>query len=258
MPTEPNSRPSTPPSAAPSADHGVRGILRRLGPAGPLALIAATLPALGGFLLLGLLTRIEPHLKAHREAGFALYIVGFALLSGLAVLPTYAQAVLGGWVYKFPLGFPAALAGIVGGAAVGYALGLRATGDRFLRIIDERPKLRAVYEALLGSGFRRTLLIIFLVRLNSPFALTNFVLAATRAHPVAYVLGTLLGLAPRTAAAVYIAGTLKQLTFEQGGCRWLWITSIVITVVVVLIIGQIANNAIARVTRVRPPDREPA
>lgn len=223
-------------------------IFRRLGPAGPLAIVAATLPAIGGFLLLGLLTRIEPHLKGWGDAGVIVYVVLFSLLAGLAILPTYAQAVLGGWVYKFPLGFPAALVGVLGGALVGYVIGLRVTGDRVLRLVAEKPKLKAVYTALLGSGFWKTLLIITLVRLNSPFALTNYVLAATRAHVAAYVIGTVVGLAPRTAAAVFIAAGLKELSFERSGQRWLWIAGIVVTLVVIAIIGQIANNAVARVT----------
>lgn len=235
------------------------GILRRLGPAGPLALVSATLPAIGGFLLLGLLTTIEPHVRALGSVGVLLYILVFAVLSGLAILPTYAQAVLGGWVYKFALGFPAALAGMLGGALLGYALGRRAAAERVLRLIDEHPKWRAVYVALLGSGFGRTLLIVTLIRLNSPFALTNFVLAATRTNPLAYVLGTLLGLGPRTAAAVFIAAGMKQLTFERSGSKWLWIGGLVAVVVAVLVIGQIASHAVARVTASndRPEDPSP-
>lgn len=213
-----------------------------------MAIVSATLPAIGGFLLLGLLKTIEPHLRSLGEVGVLLYILLFAALSGLAILPTYAQAVLGGWVYRFPLGFPAALLGVLGGALIGYVVGLRASGDRVLRIIGEHPKWKVVYEALLGSGFWRTLLIITLVRLNSPFALTNFVLAATRANLVAYVLGTVLGLGPRTAAAVFIAAGLKELTFERSGQRWLWISGIVVTIVVVLVIGHIASRAVAKVT----------
>jgi uncharacterized membrane protein YdjX (TVP38/TMEM64 family) len=225
-----------------------------------LALVAATLPAIGGFLLLGLLTRIEPYLSGWGAAGIALYVLLFAVFAGFAILPTYAQAVLGGWVYKFALGFPAALVGVLGGALIGYAVGLRATGDRLVRLIDEQPKWKAVYDALLGSGFWKTLLIITLVRLNSPFALTNFVLAATRANPSAYVIGTVVGLAPRTAASVFIAAGLRELTFERSGQKWLWIAGIAVTFVVILIIGHIANNAIARITGgTAPPasDEEP-
>lgn len=226
-----------------------RDVLRRLGPAGPLAVVAGVLPALGGFTLLALLNQVGPWLKSHQAGGFVIYIVGFAVLSGAAILPTYAQAVLGGWAFGFAAGLPAALAGLLGGATLGYGLGRRATGDRVVRLLAEHAKWQAVHDALLGSGFGRTVLIIMLVRLNSPFALTNFVLAATRVHPLAYGLGTLLGLGPRTAAAVFIAAGLKELTFERTSARWLWIAGIVATVAVVLVIGQIAQNAVARVTQ---------
>jgi uncharacterized membrane protein YdjX (TVP38/TMEM64 family) len=253
-PAPPEGVPQPRPQRPATAGYDAGTIVRRLGPAGPLALVAATLPAIGGFLLLGLLTSVEPHLSALRMAGLVLYVIAFAVLSGLAVLPTYAQAVLGGWVYRFGLGFPAALAGVLGGALIGYALGQRATGDRLVRLIEEQPKWRAVHQALLGSGFWRTLLIITLVRLNSPFALTNFVLAATRTHLGAYVLGTVLGLGPRTAAAVFIATGLKQLTFEQTGYRWLWIGGMIALALAVIVIGQIASNAVSRVTGEAPTE----
>lgn len=250
----PNSNESTAEAVADAVTFG--SVVRRLGPAGPLALVAATLPAIGGIALLFLLTWIEPYLTAAPVTGVMVYIIGFALLSGFAILPTYAQAVLGGWVYKFPLGLPPALAGILGGALIGYAIGKRAAADRVMQLISERPEWRAVHDTLLGSGFWRTLLIVSLLRLNSPFALTNFVLAATRTNIWAYALGTVIGLSPRTAAAVFIAAGLKVLTFEKVTNRWLWIGTIVTTIIVVVIIGQIANSAIARVTGQK--DGEPA
>ncbi len=239
--------------AAPARDDAM-ALLRRLGPAGPLAIIAATLPAIGGFALLGTLTIVGPWLRSHQEAGVALYVVGFAVLAGLAILPTYAQAILGGWAFKFAVGFPAALAGFVGGSLIGYFIARRATGDRVVGIINEKPKWRAVYEALLHSGFWRTLLIIALVRvpLNSPFAITNLVMAATRVPLSAYFIGTLVGMAPRTAAAVWIAANLQELTVSGTKQPWMWIASIVVTVIVVIIVGVIANHAVARVTKAEP------
>lgn len=234
-------------------------LLRRLGPAGPLAIVAATLPAIGGFLLLGMLNIIGPWLQAHQEVGVLLYVLGFAVFAGLAILPTYAQAVLGGWAFGFAVGLPAALAGFVGGALIGYGVALRATGDRVVRLIAEQPKWQAVYDALLRGGFWKTLLIITLVRvpLNSPFAITNLVMAATRVPPLAYVVGTLVGMAPRTAAAVLIAANLKELTLQGTQQKWMWIGSIVLTIVIVVVIGHIANQAVRKVTAADPsPERK--
>jgi uncharacterized membrane protein YdjX (TVP38/TMEM64 family) len=105
--------------------------------------------------------------------------------------------------------------------------------------------------ALIGSGFWRTLLIITLIRVppSSPFALTNLVLGVTRVNRAAYVLGTALGVAPRTAALVFLAVGVQQLS-SRGPDEpyWLWVVGIVLTVVVLLVIGAIANRAVARVT----------
>ena len=229
---------------------GVWAILRRLGPTGPLAIIASTLPAIGGFLLLGTLNLAGPWLRSHDEVGVAIYIAGFAILAGLALLPTYAQAILGGWAFGFAIGFPAALLGFGGAALLGYIIARQASGQRVIDLINEKPKWKAVYDALAGSGFWKTLGIVTLLRVppTSPFALTNLVMAATRVHPLAYMLGTLIGMAPRTGLAVYWAARAAELDLGQGKNIWFMIIGIVLAIIVLAIIGQIANNAIARVT----------
>jgi uncharacterized membrane protein YdjX (TVP38/TMEM64 family) len=253
---EPELRDAAPPSD-PRASHdarqspaGAREILRRLGPAGVLAVLAGTLPLVGSILLFWWLTELGPWLRSHQQLGVLIYIAGFIVFAGLALLPTYAQAILGGWAFGFRVGFPAALVGFVGGALLGYVIARRATGERVVRLLDEHPRWRAVYDALLRGGFWRTLGIVTLIRLppNSPFAMTNLVLAATRVPLSIFLLGTAAGMAPRTAAAVFVAQGLKELTFTESANRPLWIAGLVLTVVVVVIVGLIANRAVERVT----------
>ncbi len=236
-------------SASPEHAHDLQAIVRRLGPAGPLALISVILPPIGGFLLLAFTGTVGQWLKGHQDYGVLLYIGGFWIFSGFSLLPTYAQAVVGGWAFGMQIGYLAALAGFVGGALIGYTIGRFVTGTRALRIIDEERKWRAVYDALLGSGFWRTLGLIALVRLNSPFSLINFFFGAMRTNLVAYILGTAIGLTPRTAAVIYIAQSIKDLTGKPGSPRWLIIASIVAAIVIILIIGKLANDAVERVTR---------
>ena len=230
----------------------VRSVLRRLGPGGPLALIAMTLPVIGLATLASLFNVIGPWLKAQAGVGVAIYILGFTLCAGLAIFPTHILSALGGWAVGFAVGAPAACCGVLGAALVGYAVGLRATGERAVRLIAEKPKWKAVYDALIGSGFWRALLIVLLVRLAmSPFALTNFLLAATRVHPLAYVIGTVVGLAPRTCAVVFFAVGLREVTMETPHSRALWLISLAITVVAVIVIAYLANRAVTRVTERR-------
>lgn len=224
--------------------------MRRLGPVGPLAVIAASLPAIGGFVLLGTLTWLAPWLRSHGELGIVLYVLGFAVLAGLALLPTYAQAVLAGWAFGRAAGTAAALCGICGAASIGYLIARRASGDRVVRLIEEQPKWQAVYDALIGSGPGKALLIVTLLRVppNSPFAITNLVMAACRVRPLTYLVGTLLGIAPRTAVAVFIGAAASGLDFSQPKQTWFFVGGIVVTLIVVGIIGLMANRAVAKVT----------
>lgn len=243
-----------PVAAPPSPRMNFGAVWRRLGPAGPLAVIATALPLLGEIALLGSLKWLAPWLHSHAELGLVLYAVGFAVLSGLAVLPTHAQSAVGGWSFGFARGAAGAIFGVVGGAWLGFAVARRASGTRVMALVDEHVKWRAVYDALLGGGFFKTLLIVTLLRLppSSPFAITNLVMAAARVPYPAYLLGSFLGLAPRTAAVVFIAAGLHDLDFRNMGAQWMTIVGMVLAVVVVLIIGAMANRAMARVSTPTP------
>lgn len=243
----------------------VSTIFRKLGAVGWVAIAAAVLPALGGFLLLGSLDIVGPWLKSHELAGMALYVAAFALLAGFALLPTYAQAVLGGWAFGFWAGFPAALLGFFGGSLIGYEVGRRSSGDRVMKILDQHPRWRLVRDALVGgehgAGFARTLLIISLVRLppNSPFALTNILLSSVRVPRIPYALGTLIGMAPRTGLAVYLASEIKGAISKDAIPKpwWAWVATFGTTVLVFALLYAVASRAIARVVASDRPSPSP-
>lgn len=230
-----------------------------------MAIITMVLPALGSIALFATMGVTGPWLRAHAEIGIAAYIAGFAILSGLALLPTYAQSALGGFAFGVTIGIPAALAGFLGGSIIGYEIARRASGDNVERVIDQHAKLRAVRNTMLGdvehgrASFWRSLGMVTLLRLppNSPFAAMNLMLASVKVPRTAFLLGTLLGLTPRTALAVVIGAGVEHLTREELSTpRWVLITGIAVTIVVVITIGLIANAAIKRVTgQSTPPSR---
>ncbi len=252
-------------------------ILKRLGFASVLAVVALALPPLGGFLVLGYMDTIAQWLGSHKEFGVVIYAGAFAVLAGLALLPTYAQAILGGWAFGIVGGFPAAMFGFFGGALIGYGVARPTASERVTKVIDEQPKWAAVRDALVpaatadcapqslsrragtGRGTRalRTLGIVTLLRLppNSPFAITNLVLASVRVPLWIYCVGTVLGMAPRTFAAVWLGHALHgQYSSIKEGLDaekpwWLFATMIAGTLIVLAIIGVIANKAIERVTK---------
>jgi len=243
------------PPPKPAPDLGQ--IWRRLGPVGPLALVAASLPGLGGFVLLGTMKWSGQWLRDAGDGGVLLYVAGFAVAAGLALLPTYAQSVLAGFAFGMLRGTAAALAGVAGACLIGYAVARRASGERVVRMIEEQPRWKAVRDALIGGGPLKTLAIVTLLRAppNSPFAITNLVLASTGVPWPTYLAGTLLGIAPRTAVAVKIGADMTELNLRQGRSVVQLVISIVSAVVVLGILGTLANRAVARVTR--PQDRDP-
>src|SRR6185436_12233618 len=94
--------------------------------------------------------------------------------------------------------------------------------DRVLEVIRERPRWNAIHRALLGSTSSQTVIVVTLLRVppTSPFALANFALAAARVPLFDYTIGTLIGVAPRTALATFAAAGLEQLRFKDVSQTW--------------------------------------
>lgn len=231
-------------------------VVKRLGLAGPLAMGALVLPPLGSIVLFMTMGTTGPWLQSHAGIGVLIYIVAFALLAGLALLPTYAQSALGGFAFGITLGIPAALCGFAGGAIIGYTIASRAAGDRVQKIIDEKPKWRAVRDALLDRrrGWFGTTAMVALLRLppNSPFALMNILMASVKVPRSSFIVGTLVGMLPRSSLAVIVGAGVKDLTkesLEQAVPTWAWWVGIGLTIAIALFIGLLANRAIEKLTR---------
>src|SRR5205807_787476 len=133
---------------------------RRLGAAGPAAIVLSFWPPLGGFLLLGTLTTLAPWLREHAARGLLIYFSLTVLLVGFSFLPTFACAIYAGWTFGFGLGCSIALLALTLASLVAYALGRWIARDRVLELVAEKPRWRAVHRALLGENSRRTLLVV--------------------------------------------------------------------------------------------------
>ena len=107
-PGDPSSQPDT-----------LGSVLGRLGPAAILGGVWTVLPALGGFALLAMVGPVSDWLNSHQEYGPFVYAAAFIIAAGIGVLPTYSQAVVGGWAFGPVIGTIAALAGFVGASLVG-------------------------------------------------------------------------------------------------------------------------------------------
>ncbi|MBK8914958.1 MAG: VTT domain-containing protein [Phycisphaerales bacterium] len=245
-----NSQPPAAPATGTEPDADFVALFRRLGPAGVLAVLSAAGPFLGGFVLLWYKTPIGEWLTSAGEPwGWAAFVAFFTLTAGLALLPTWSQAALAGAVFPFNAALGAIMLGVFLASTLGYVVARRVTGERAMAIIREHPRWLAVHQALVGGSAWKTFGIVTLVRFppNSPFALSNLVLAATRVPWHIYIAATVVGMAPRSAFVCYSAAALGGV--ENRAVFW---AGIAVTVAVLLVIGMIGNRALNRLTRTEP------
>lgn len=231
----------------------------QLGPVKYLMVAWAVMPPLATFVLAYYMKDIGPWLREHPQ-GIWVFAVAFAVLAGVALLPTYAQCFLGGYAFGFLVGFPAVVAGFAGGAVIGYEISRLIGSDRILVVINQNPKWKAVRDALVGEradgggvSLLKQLGMVLLLRIppNSPFALTNLVMAGTGVRRPVFIIGTMLGMAPRSAVFVMLGasfqGAIDGEAVSNAMPLWLKIAGIALTVIVALIVVAVAKRALKRV-----------
>lgn len=230
-------------------------LVQRLGPAAYVGVASFLFPILGSVALFATAGVTGPWLREHGMVGLAVFTAAFVLLAGLALAPTYAQSALGGYVFGMTLGLPAALAGFGVGAWIGYEIGARASGDRVTTLIAEHPRWAAVRRAFVGEerrGFWRTLGTVMLLRCppNSPFAIMNLVLASVKVPRGPYLLGTLLGMTPRTALYVFVGAGLHEAftkdNLSAAAPKWMIWAAVAAAVVVIVVFAGVSNRALER------------
>ena len=230
--------------------------IRQTGATGLLAIAWLTLPAILGFTLLASLGNVSSWLTGLGTVGPLIFACLFAATSGCGVLPTYAQAVLAGWAFGAGIGLAASLAGFVGGALLGWAIASAVSGDRIIHLIDRHPHGKIIRRSIVERGFWQTGGLVALLRLppNSPFALTNLVMAAARVPLLTYLAGTAVGMLPRTAIVVLMSaaaaahGEDLQAFVTEGPGIWMLIGGIVVLLAALTLLSAIGKRAVAKFT----------
>lgn len=219
----------------------------------PLAAIWGIVPGVAGFVALGSIAALNEWISGYGERGWWLYVGLFAACSGIGLLPTYAMSMIGGWIFGAGLGTLGAVSGFLGGALIGYGITKLAAGDAFQRWLDAKPKARVIREAFVAHGPGRMLGTVIALRFppSSPFSLMNFVLTASGVRLVPYVLGTAVGMTPRTVVAVLIAaaaaaGGAKDFQSLFAKRTPEFIAGLVVTMIVVVVLAQIGQRALAK------------
>lgn len=211
-----------------------------------------TIPPLMGFWLIARLGVVGEWLRARPDEGFFVFIAVFACTSGVGLLPTYAQAILGGWVFGVAMGSTGAMFGLMGGAVIGFTIAKLLSGHAIIALVDRNARGAVIRKALVESSQWRTFLLILLLRLppNSPFAIANLAMGAAGVRALPLLAGTAIGMLPRTivtcAAAATAASTgakdIQQLVDEKG---WIGVgIGFAILLVVMIIISAVARKAL--------------
>lgn len=228
----------------------VRRRLQELGKLTPIALVTTFLPMLGTTVLFAVGYPLGIWLRENQAIGAVSYTAGVLIVCGLALMPTNVIGIIGGFAFGFDFGLSLLMTAIVGASFISYLLHRRIVGDKVPNIADEHPKAKAIYEALTSEGFARTTFIIVLIRLSivMPFALTNFILAASKVRPSAFVLGTFIGMLPRSGAVVLTGAGLSELVLSSGFNFWLIASGIAATLLSVIFISLISKRALRKLT----------
>ena len=246
---------STKPAAKPPP--GVYG-------AGALLALWVVLPPFAGFYLLSQIAPLTDWFRQDGLKGPALFALGYALCCGGGLLPTYAPSIAAGWIFGPFVGFPVCVAGYLGGSTLGFALSrLAGRGGQVQAWIDRWPKAAVIRYALVEEKPSRTALIVGLLRLSPscPFSITNLAMAGAGVRFPIFLVGTMVGMAPRTLAAVIVshlgaeqgAKDLIELATQQGVVAVA--VGVVLLVGSLMLIGHIARVALERALAAgsRPP-----
>ena len=102
-----------------------------------LAIFWGTTPPVWGFVLLAYLGPVSEWLRASGDMGVAVFVACFVVAAGVGLLPTYAQAILGGWAFGFGVGLGASIVGFVGGGLLGWLISRAISGAS--SFVDQLP-----------------------------------------------------------------------------------------------------------------------
>lgn len=239
----PDSRPVIGPEAPPPK--------RGLGRATPVAILATAIPILGSVTMIIVGPLLAGWLREQGTAGVIYFTVTFAILGSLAFAPTYTTSAIAGWTFGFAKGFPAVMIGTVAGATFCYLSAKRLASDRVASTFADHPRWDIIRRALLEENYLKTLWIVFLLRLSPvlPFGTANVLLATTGVPFGVYVLGTLLGLAPRLGLVAVASAGAEKLDMDSRE-SWLMLgVGIVATLICIVVLIAVGQRALAKATR---------
>lgn len=214
-----------------------------------MALLAA-MPLAGSSGAAFLLYRNAHALQELGAAGTALFFAVAALTTALALTPATFVALASGFLLGWPV-FPGVVVSYAAAALLGRAVARAVDRGRLVGFLERFPRGAAVMDELRRQSWG----IVILTRLSPalPFALMTFVLSVMRVDLRRFLLGSLLGMLPRTLFFFWVGtqGTtlvaLLEDTGQATGGRWLVLVTAVLSVSGLFFLAERAlRNALRR------------
>jgi uncharacterized membrane protein YdjX (TVP38/TMEM64 family) len=142
------------------------------------------------------------------------YVLGTVLLAPGSAMSIAAGLAFGGWA------IPLVLVAATTGASLAFLIARHLARDVIARLIEERPKLKAVDKAVDEEGWK----VVALLRLSPlvPFNLQNYAFGLTRIRFWPYAVATFVGIIPGTVLYVYLGmiGRAAVSNGSGGPLRW--------------------------------------
>jgi uncharacterized membrane protein YdjX (TVP38/TMEM64 family) len=144
-------------------------------------------------------------------AGLAALTILFAI-GAMVFVPRPIMCAISGWVFGFSSVVPI-LIGSTLGSTLALLLARYFFRDRFQRLVEERPRLRAPLTAVDQEGWR----LVALLRLHSPLpgSLVSYLCGLTGMGVLSYSTATLAGIAPQGVLYVYL-GVVGDALLRNG------------------------------------------
>ncbi len=228
--------------------HSVRQTVAQFGVVGPVALFTGVGPIIGAVVLTATATLWLDDFLESGPARFPIFVVLTAVLAGYSLIPTHASSLLGGMAFGFGLGSVLALFGTALACALGFVTLRLLLRDKVVEALSHHPRAEAVHRELdLGHGVR-TMALLILIRLSPvvPFAATNLLMSTTGVRLLPFLVGSLIGHAPRAIAVVWIGSSLTELDLSQAADRRLLALGIVATGLALWILSRVSRRGLAR------------
>lgn len=174
-------------------------------------------------------------LREQGTPGMIFFALGYAVAT-LIMLPMFPLGVLAGMVYGVAIGWTLVVPGLLMGSALAALLGGSLLRPSLLRMVAQRPKWAAVFEAFSKHGFRTVALARLIPAM--PFGLQNYLLGASGISARDVVIGTAVAMQPAIVLALYLGTVVEDLSQINSGAHRT-------TKIVMLAVGLVAVGLFA-------------